>query len=167
MTHLRQNVLFLRGILYEFQLYSSQILNDKRNLTEDFSVAAIFDPSLRRSKPPWTFFKESFSQVAKKYLNINNKAKSVTPAENKAFQASELPQGHTSLRNKSKVPLKILCLLWNSDDYFVLFCLLFSPPSCREDALKKFNFCLFPCIIGNRKSRTFFFSSLSLSTNSS
>lgn len=40
-------------------------------------------------------FKESFSQV-KKYLNINNKAKSVTLAENKAFQASEPPQGHSS-----------------------------------------------------------------------
>lgn len=40
--------------------------------------------------------KELFSPVAKKYLNINNKAKSVTPAENKAFQASELPQGHSS-----------------------------------------------------------------------
>lgn len=35
-----------------------------------------------------------------KYLNINNKAKSVTPAENKAFQASELPQGHTSFKEQ-------------------------------------------------------------------
>lgn len=44
--------------------------------------------------------KESFSQVAKKYLIINNKAKSVTPAENKAFQASEQPQGHTSFEEQ-------------------------------------------------------------------
>lgn len=43
--------------------------------------------------------KESFSQVAK-YLNINNEAKSVTPAENKAFQASELPEGHTSFEEQ-------------------------------------------------------------------
>lgn len=63
-------------------------------------MTSIFGPPLRGSKSSRAFLKNHLLWVAKKYLNISNKASAITPAENKAFQASELPQGHTSLEEQ-------------------------------------------------------------------
>jgi len=73
-------------------------------------------------------------------LNIYNKAKSVTPAEKKACQASELPQGHTSFEEQ----------IHNGTQDFIApveqWCSLGFPPtpsSTRDAALKSLFFVYF------------------------
>lgn len=116
----------------------------------------------RRSKSPRAFLKNHFLELQRSIWTSIIKPTLSLQLRTKLYKLQNCHRDTLLLRSKSKVALRILWFLWNGGDchafffFFFFFNLLFF----QDAALKMFNFCLFPCLIRNRKSWTFFLSSL-------